>query len=164
MPNAYFWWQGGVGGVKKTPKPAYVIHGCSHIWYMKKTHAFPDFCHDRIVEIGHVYQKRFFVYLCRKFVIYFYSYYLKISNRQVPLKTSPFCFEIVTPAILMLVLEFSSKPFRNSVKKLGQNRHFINDCILYISLKKKYYYIICSIYCKFLTMSTEFGKKFTKWS
>ena len=28
MTNAYFWWQVGVG-VKKTQKPAYVIHGCS---------------------------------------------------------------------------------------------------------------------------------------
>ena len=27
MPNAYFWWQGGIGGRKKTPKLAYVIHG-----------------------------------------------------------------------------------------------------------------------------------------
>ena len=29
MPNAYVWWQGGGEGGQKSPKHAYVIHGCS---------------------------------------------------------------------------------------------------------------------------------------
>ena len=29
MPNAYVWWQGGREGGQKSPKHAYVIHGCS---------------------------------------------------------------------------------------------------------------------------------------
>ena len=31
MPNAYVWLQGGREGGQKSPKDAYVIHGCSRI-------------------------------------------------------------------------------------------------------------------------------------
>ena len=36
MPNAYVWWQGGREGGQKSPKHAYVIHGCSLSRYIDK--------------------------------------------------------------------------------------------------------------------------------
>ena len=36
MPNAYFWWQGGRGGVKKYPKHADVVYEWSHVEMKEK--------------------------------------------------------------------------------------------------------------------------------